>query len=125
MVKKDYGMYEVLIGVLNNFPESQNSYRYDAGEFDRFFFNNSEKYSVLNEVAFDSDGLFPESKELDQARYTMNVSYMIYSKMRGKESFSEPVVRTAFNKFHRNKFNEKELGELEKLSEDFRKEFCD
>jgi hypothetical protein len=126
MNSKNYGAYEVLLGVFDNFLINNKRYDHNNEKFNRFFCDRREKYSVLDNLAFDSDRIFPISKELDEAH-----SHLIGSRFLNwydiKPSIEYPnkdLFHISFNKFSKQKFNDSELKELEQLSLEFQKEFC-
>jgi hypothetical protein len=122
---KSYNMYDVLIGMFNFFPEEMAECDYNNRNFNEFFFNRRENYSILNHVAFDNDGNFPESKELDDACGVMRGCSLISpSEDPSKNTVYLPAIKFAFEKFSKNRFNEREISELEILSREFHKKFC-
>jgi hypothetical protein len=125
MNNKKYNIYDVLIGLFNNFPVNKTRYSYNEEEFNRFFYNNREYYEILDTLAFDSDGVFPASKELTQAHDNLIVFKFldIYS-TKNMEHLNKFLFNTSFNKFNKNRFKESELIELMDLSEEFQKQFC-
>ena len=125
MKNKRYGAYEVLLGIFDNFLIDNRRYDHNDEKFNRFFYNSREKYSVLNKLAFDSDGIFPTSKELEEAHsHLIGFRFFNLHELKPKSYLNKDLFHISFNKFSKQKFNESELKELELLSLDFQKEFC-
>jgi hypothetical protein len=126
MKDKNYGAYEVLLGIFNNFPVSSRMYTHNEENFNRFFYNNRDKYIVLNNLAFDAEGIFPISKELAEAHSHLIESRFLkgYDINPKVEHLHKSLVNMSFMMFSQQKFNQSELKELEQLSLEFQKEFC-
>ncbi len=126
MEENEYGVYDVLLGIFNNLPKGVVKYNHDWTDFNKFFFDRRDKYSVLDKLAFDTEENFPESKELYSSMDTLDKSWISY--YNGEDPFrnvlNRDAIKITFDRFSKKKFDEKELGELEILSEDFGEMFC-
>jgi len=120
-----YNFHDVMLGILSNFPEGKDQYRYDWEDLHNFFYKNRTKYGVLNKLAFDTDGLTPFSREIDSGYETLQVSRLVCSMSPdfNPHCIENGVCRVAFDRFSQSRFNKKEKDELKRLSADFIKEF--
>ena len=101
MNNKKYNIYDVLIGLFNNFPVNKTRYSYNEEEFNRFFYNNREYYEILDTLAFDSDGVFPASKELTQAHDNLiGFKFLDIYSTKNMEHLNKFLFNTSFNKFN-------------------------
>lgn len=118
-------MQDVLVGIFSFFPEHISCYKDKGKNFNEFFFEKRNDYSVLDNVAFDNDGIFPESKELDEGYGGLIKTGLLFfnTAFPGTKFFSLNAINVSF-KYGKKRFNERELGELEELSSEFREFFC-
>jgi hypothetical protein len=118
MSDKKYGIYEVLIGVFDNFPVKIRRYNYNKGKFNKFFYGNMDKYSVLNEIPLDNKELVEIHGKLLRLHF-----FDLYNTNPRVEHLNKDLFTICFLEY-KKKFNETELKELGQLSLDFQKEFC-
>jgi hypothetical protein len=119
---KNYNLHDVLIGMFSNLPEGF-GYKYDEEKVHEFFYNAREKYSVLDLIAFDNDSR--TSKELFEDISCLRILHFFngWTSHPNMDFIDKKVFDISFNKFSKNKFNNSELKELEKLSLEFKDKF--
>jgi hypothetical protein len=119
MNNEGYGIYEVLIGMFDKFKVENRRYNHNKDKFDRFFHENKPKYSVLDKLNLNNGELEETHVRLVKGRFLT-----IYN-IKPAFNYPESNLLTFSFLFHKNKFNECELNELEQLSLEFQKEFCE
>ena len=124
-MEKKYTVQDILIGMFSFFPEYVTYYKDKGRNFNEFFFEKRNDYSVLNHLAFDSDGIFPESKELNEGYDGLMKTGLLFSNtcIPSTRFLSLNAINVSF-KYSKKRFSGKELGELEDLSSEFRDVFC-
>ena len=116
---------DILVGIFAYLNKGNRQFYHDRQRVHEFFYEQKSLYSVLKDVPFRTKGLFPESRELDQAYSNLVASGLLFSwspRFNPHEISSE--CRTYFSTKLRKHFSADELRELEELSQKFQTKFC-
>ena len=110
---KDYEASEIITGILASFPQDEDKFLYSQKRINDFFESNKQKYEILRGLRQD---------DVMTSFYTLDISGGIEAY---KNSFHHRLVsqflRLQFEKDIKNKFDQQELLEMKKVSDDFRK----
>lgn len=108
--------YDVLVGILHDFPAGKNEFAYDEESIIDFLSGNKENYSLLAN--------FNRTQIQDGLR-VLTAAWMLYglSSSSGMRKFSPSVISYNFRRNNQPKFSEKALAEVRDLSRKFVDEF--
>ncbi|PJE81816.1 hypothetical protein COU58_00625 [Candidatus Pacearchaeota archaeon CG10_big_fil_rev_8_21_14_0_10_32_42] len=112
--------YGILIGVFAN--SKKELLHYDVKGFQKFFFDNKEKYSLLEKIGFNNN---PEwIREIYEATSFLKMAEVIKlcPGLEDKCSVSE-ICKEAYRISVKPLLEKKEIFELESLSEEFSRKF--
>jgi hypothetical protein len=115
-----HNVSDILLGIFFFIPNNENGrkFRYDFESFTNFFYERRKKYSVLQKIPFDSDGVCPTSKVLDSALTGLLVSSLIEHWTHEPNHYRISKALDISWKNVRPRIKDS-LGELEKLSAEF------
>lgn len=114
--------HNLLGGVLANSRERE--FIYDAGEIQKFFFANREKYKILEGLSFDTDEIFPWNNTIDESMHDLVLSGILEISDIKRRIYLDDASKIFYKKFVKPTMNSFEISELEELSEEFSKKFC-
>lgn len=120
-MEKRYTINDVLVGIYTNFPEGVNVCKHNLVKLNKFFFENREKYSVIDNLAFDENEIY--SSDLEESYNDLKHTGLLGSDMDFRKDFIQSSCKVRWEKFSKKEFSEKELNEVKDLSSKFYEEF--
>jgi hypothetical protein len=116
---------DVLVGIGHFMQKRKRGFEYRVQKFSGFFYKNKDTYTeVLGRFMFNTNGTFPTSEELEQARMNLACSRMLHF------SFSFPnyyqfdnAVDVSYEKHVSKRISLSQRKALEELAKKFESEF--
>ncbi len=116
---------DVLVGIGHYMQEGRRGFRHRVQEFNGFFYKNKGIHpEILGRFMFDTNGNFPTSEELEQARINLAHSRMLHFSPSFPNYYQfDPAVDVSYETYISKRITPEQKKALEELARKFEAEF--